>query len=272
MIKLSQLMKKIEKITSRDNGRLVHARKVRDGKVSEQIFIEGRRLVEEALRSGLWIDECFVVDGFQESEILEAVAKRTAAIAEISERTFGSIADTNHPQGIILIAKRPKISLESIESSLKASALPMVIFLKEINNPSNLGAVLRTAEAAGVAGVIVSTNSADVYSPKALRSAMGASFRIAVWENADFGDVLRWAKTGKLTTIAAVTTVGSSYIEIDWKTPRLLVFGSEAHGLNDSELERIDERVRIPMEDGVESLNLAVSAGIILFEAKRQTG
>ena len=191
------------------------------------------------------------------------------AIVELPDKIFRSIADTEQPQGIVLIAKRPKTSIENIESRITSALLPIVIFLKEINNPSNLGAILRTAEAAGVAGVIVSKNSADVFSPKALRGAMGASFRLPVWDNAGFDEVLRWAKR-KLVTTAADVSVSAGYTQIDWKTPRLLIFGSEAHGLNPSELEQINEMITIPMENAVESLNLAVSAGIILFEAKRQ--
>ena len=263
-------MKEIEKITSRDNRRLVNVRKVRDGKASEQIFVEGRRLVEEALRSGLIIDECFVVDDFLNGELVDAVARRTDQIFEISKKLFSSIADTERPQGIILIAKRPTIGAESIGSNISSATLPVVVFLSEINNPSNLGAIMRTAEAAGVAGVVVSANSADVYSPKALRGAMGASFRLSIWENADLEEALRWAKERDLTTTAADIAASCSYDQINWKTPRLLVFGSEAHGLRSEDLEQIDEKAGIPMANAVESLNIAVSAGIILFEARRQ--
>lgn len=264
-------MNEIPKIVSRDNGRLLHARKVRDGKVRSQMFIEGRRLVSEALTSELAIDECFVSDDFRDTAMLEAVAERTEAIAEISARLFVSIADTEHPQGIILIARRPEGLAERIELRLGVSSVPIVVFLKEINNPSNLGAVLRTAEAAGVAGVIVSANSADVYSPKALRAAMGASFRVPIWTEAELGDVLQWARELGLRTTATAASTDVNYTEILWKIPRLLIFGSEARGLSESEIAGTDERIRIPMESGVESLNLAVSAGIILFEAKRQS-
>lgn len=263
-------MNDIPKIVSRDNGRLMHARKVRDGKVRSEMFIEGRRLVSEALASDLAIDECFVADDFRDREMVQAVSERTDAIAQISARLFVSIADTDQPQGIILIAKRPAGFAEKIDSRLGSSSLPVVVFLKEINNPSNLGAVLRTAEAAGAAGVIVSTNSADVYSPKALRAAMGASFRVPIWDEAEFGDVLKWARAKNLRTTATGASTDTSYSEIDWRAPRLLIFGSEAHGLSETEMAVTDEQIRIPMESGVESLNLAVSAGIILFEAKRQ--
>ena len=260
-------MTEITKIESRDNSRLVHARKVRDGKVREQIFIEGKRLVTEALYSGLVIDECFVSDDFVDNDLLDAVSIHTHSIAQISDRIFASIADTEQSQGIILIANRPPVVAEF---NVIDSTLPIVVFLKEINNPSNLGAVLRAALAAGVAGVFVSTNSADAYSPKSLRAAMGASFRLPICDNANFDEVLKWANAKQMITVAADASADKSYVDINWKKPRLLIFGSEAHGLSNHELESVDETICVPIEAQVESLNLAVSAGIILFEAKRQ--
>src|SRR5260221_4736577 len=120
-------MKEFEKITSRDNQRLINARKVRDGKLSEQMFIEGRRLVQDALRSEITIDECFLVEGFRDRELIDAVAKRTKKIVEIPDRIYGSIADTNHPQGIIVIAKRPNTGVVEIETRMTSAALPIVI-------------------------------------------------------------------------------------------------------------------------------------------------
>lgn len=262
-------MIEIEKITSRDNQRLMNARKVRDGKDQSRIFIEGRRLVDEALRSRIVIEESFCVDDFSDKELLSAVEAKASKVAEMPERIFRSIADTDNSQGIILIGQRPKDGAAVIEDRLN-SPLPIVLFLKEINNPSNLGAILRTAEAAGVAGVVISGNSADVYSPKSLRAAMGASFRLPIWDGAVFDEVLLWAKSRGLVSTAADVGAEKSYTEIDWGRPRLLILGSEAHGLSDTDLDRIEEQMQIPMENDVESLNLAVSAGIILFEAKRQ--
>ncbi len=262
----------IEKITSRDNQRLVNARKVRDGKDPSRIFIEGGRLVNEALRSRMVIEECFCDEDFRDRELLSVVDTKTQKIAEMPGRIFRSITDTDNSQGIILIAERPKDGVAAIEKHLisRKSALPIVLFLKEINNPSNLGAILRTAEAAGVAGIAISENSADVYSPKSLRAAMGSSFRLPIWDQALFVDVLLWARKWGLESTAADVGAEKSYTQIDWHQPRLLIFGSEAHGLNETDLDRIDEQMQIPLENDVESLNLAVSAGIILFEAKRQ--
>ncbi len=262
-------MIEIEKITSRYNRRLVRARKIREGRETAFIFVEGRRLVKEALRSNLDFEECFLSESFQGDALIRAVLERTDAIAEIPEHIFSTIADTNQPQGIILITKRPETTAMDIMSRLGFVTLPVVIFLKEINNPSNLGAILRTAEAADVAGVIVSEKSADVFSPKALRAAMGASFRLPIRENVGYDAVLDWSREGDLITTAVDISAEVDYTTVDWSHPRLLIFGSEAHGLDDKDLEMVTEKILIPMANNVESLNLAVSAGIILFEAKR---
>lgn len=265
-------MNEIEKISSRDNQRLVNVRKVRDGRAEGAIFVEGKRLAVEALRSDIEIEECFFKSEFDDEDLLDAVADRAKNTFELSAKLFDSIADTKNPQGIILIAKRPSNGREKLEKRLdqRVAGLPLVLFLKEINNPANLGAIMRTAEAAGVAGVIVSTAAADVHSPKAVRAAMGASFRVPVWDGVTFDAAVDWARELGLTTVAADISGDTSYTDVDWTDGRLLIFGSEAHGLSLDELASVDNKIFIPMADGVESLNLAVSAGIILFEARRQ--
>jgi TrmH family RNA methyltransferase len=248
-------------ITSRDNGRLMAARRVRDGRDKFRIFIEGRRLAEEAVRSGLKITECFLSEDFDDAGL---VASIEAPTFRIPEKVFKTVADTETPQGIILVAERPDKVREVV------GELPITIFLSEINNPSNLGAILRTAEAAGVGNVILSNGSADPYSPKALRASMGSAFRLGILEGATIGDAAFVAhRQGSIVT-GAVLDGKASYLDTDWSRPRLLVFGSEAHGLSDEERTHLDETIRIPMTSDIESLNLAVSAGIILFEARRQ--
>ncbi len=265
------------KITSRDNQRLKFARKVADGRVKDAIFIEGARLAEEVIRAEIEIFDVLITENFRKTErgqkILRNLDDKTEHFAEISERIFNSVSDTKHSQGIIIIAAKPAAGKSIIEANLRKNErpLPLFILLHQINNPSNLGAILRTAEAAGVSGVITTENSADVFSPKALRGAMGAAFRLPVWTNADFFEALSWSKEKNLISVCADVNAEKSYLDIDWKKPRLLIFGSEAHGLNSEERRQIDESLIIPMENNVESLNLAVSCGVILFEAKRQS-
>ena len=264
----------MQKITSRDNQKLKFARKVREGREKDFLFVEGVRLAEEFLKSGLQIFDCFFTTDFLTPErnqnLFKQISEKNQNLFEMPERLFKSLSDTKNSQGIILIGEKPRTGNEKI--NLESSAcrqFPFIVLLHEINNPNNLGAVLRTAEAAGAANVIISKHSTDVFSPKALRSAMGASFRLNFWTDADFETVLNWAKENNLTTVCADISSKKNVWEIDWKKPRVIIFGSEAHGLSEQERNRIDESLSIPMEKPVESLNLAVSCAVVLYEAKR---
>ena len=257
-------MNENDAITSRDNIKLKLARAVRDGREPLLIFIEGSRLFEEALRSGLDIQHILVSSDVSDSvKLAELPISKRPSVAKVAPRLFDSIADTTNSQGVIALAVKPSSGLENVPPGL-------TVLLHRINNPSNLGAVIRTAEAAGVAGLITTKGSADAFSPKALRASMGSAFRLPIVEGIDFAIAVDWARERGLVSTAADISGEIGYAEIDWLVPRLVVFGSEAHGLNQTELAVIDEKILIPMENEVESLNLAVSSGIILFEAKRQ--
>jgi TrmH family RNA methyltransferase len=262
------------KISSRDNQRIKHAAKVRDCLIKEQIFVEGLRLAEEALRSNLKISDVYFTESFSQTErgndFLQKLEKFNPT--EISENILHSLSDTKNSQGIVLICEKPKTNKAELEAALENESrkIPLVVLLHQTNNPTNLGAILRTCEAVGVSGVILTKNSADVFSPKALRGAMGASFRLPIWSGADFFEVIDWAKEKNLISVCSDVNAKKSYLEIDWKKPRLLIFGSEARGLSVDERSVVVEDLIIPMENQVESLNLAVSCGVILYEAKRQ--
>ncbi len=248
---------------------------MRDGNIKDLIFVEGWRLCQEVLRSNLKIDEFFFTESFTKNEygeeFLAKVSAKNIAVTKVSEKVFNSLADTKTSQGIVFVCQKPETSRRRIEASWEKNKreFPLIILLHQINNPSNLGAILRTCEAVGVAGVILTNNSADAFSPKALRGAMGASFRLPIWEHADFLEAVYWAKEKNLISVCADINAEKSYLEIDWKKSRLLIFGSEAHGLSAEERAEVNESLVIPMENGVESLNLAVSCGVILFEAKK---
>jgi TrmH family RNA methyltransferase len=263
-------MRDTVQISSRDNAQLKEARRVRDGKERGKIFIEGARLVTEALRSGLEIETLFLSDegvsraaGIRDPEI-------TGEIYSVADAAFRSISDTVTSQGLVAIARRPSTGQTDLEKRLRSASVPVVLFLHQTNNPSNLGAVIRTAEASGAAGLIVSSGSADAFSPKALRAAMGSSFRLPVWTDAEFAAVSKWAEENNLQKVATELGASKTYADVDWTRPSLLLLGSEAHGLSSAELKDVNEKIVIPMEQAVESLNLAVACGVILFEARRQ--
>lgn len=258
-------------ISSRENPKIKFARAVRDGKERAFIFLEGLRLAEEILRADLKIQEVFYTEHFAGSERGQNFLKSFQAIStEVSQKVFDSIADTKNSQGVIVIAGKPANGKEQIETNLQKIKSPLVLMLHQISNPANLGAILRTAEAAGIAGIIITKNSADAFSTKALRGAMGACLRLPVWTNADFFEVLEWSGKQNLNSVCADINSEKSYTEIDWNAGKLLIFGSEGHGLSEAERLATDENLVIPMANGVESLNLAAACAVILFEARRQ--
>jgi RNA methyltransferase, TrmH family len=259
-------------ITSRDNSLLRQARAVRDGKIEELIFVEGLRLCEEARRSNLEIEAVIVSEELLRKERavgaideLSNVAKR---IGSVSEKLLESISYTKTPQGIVVLARRP----ESSEQRLSANpgANPLVVVLHQINNPVNVGAILRTAEAAGATGVITTRNTSDPFSPKSLRGAMGSAFRLPIWSGPTFEEMIDWCRSRGFTRICADVGANRSYTDIDWTGPCALLLGPESTGFTDEELENADWRVGIPMKGEAESLNVSVAAGILLFEAARQ--
>lgn len=267
-------MEDIEYITSRENPRIKHARSVREGRETDLMFIEGIRLVEEALRSSLRLSEAFVSAELLGSErtdlIVRALRDSGAIVHSVSKKVSDSLSDTKNGQGIVALADRPVLKKLRELNPGNTSGIPLVLFLDTVSNPSNLGAVVRTAEAAGVAGLIVSRGSADPYSAKALRASMGSAFRLPIVTESDLQVVVDWARKEGFISTAADVSATNTYFRTDWLKPRLLVLGSEAHGLDAKTIAEMDELTVIAMENGVESLNLAVASGIILFEANRQ--
>jgi TrmH family RNA methyltransferase len=262
------------KITSRDNSLLRRARAVRDGKIEESIFVEGLRLCEEALSSGLKIEAVIhseeIVRKERAAQLIEKLGSLCDAVASVSEKLLDSISYTKTPQGIVLLAARPA----SDEASFKARqpASPQLIVMHGINNPVNVGAILRTAEAAGVTGAIATANTSDPFSPKALRGAMGSAFRLPIWTGPDYENVMAWCAQRGIRTVAASANSPRLFTELDWHGASALVVGPESSGLSPEEIALADEAVRIPMKGSVESLNVAVATGVLLYEASRQRG
>ncbi len=262
---------KLLRINSRDNSLLRRARSVRDGKVDDLIFIEGLRLCEEALRSDLKIEALIYSDQIARKDRaakLIAEIETSAKTAVISENLLESISYTKTPQGIILLASRPVISQEEFQE--KQSSTPLVVILHGINNPVNVGAILRTAEAAGVTGAIVTPNTADPFSPKSLRGAMGSAFRLPVRTGASYADAIVWCAEQNIRSICAVVHGQKPFTEFDWRKPCALILGPESTGLSDDEIAAANQSVFIPMAGQVESLNVAVATGILLYEASMQ--
>ncbi|HJR07263.1 MAG TPA: RNA methyltransferase [Pyrinomonadaceae bacterium] len=259
-------------ITSRQNTLIRHARAVSKGLVRDSIFIEGLRLCEEAARSGLVCEDVLYTERLAEDEraarLLAELKHGGVRLTIVGESVFASLGDTKHPQGIVVLARRFATDKATFERSLRPN--PLVVVLHRINNPANAGAMLRVAEAAGANGVITTAGSVDVLSPKALRGAMGSSFRLPLWTNADFAGVIEWCASRGICTVSADVAAKKSHTDLAWTEARAVLMGAEAGGLSDEEIALADERIRVPMQPPVESLNVAVALAVILYEAARQ--
>jgi len=259
-------------ITSRDNSLLRQARAVRDGKIDELIYVEGLRLCEEAQRSNLKIEAVIVSEELMRKERaapaiaeLSRVSKRTASV---SEKLLESISYTKTPQGIVVLAERPESSEARLAETVATK--PLLVVLHQINNPVNVGAILRTAEAAGATGVITTKNTSDPFSPKSLRGAMGSAFRLPIWSGPSFDEVVDWCRERRIVTACADGEATTDYTDLDWTVGSALLLGPESTGFTAEELMSADLKVKIPMKGLAESLNVSVAAGILLFEAARQ--
>lgn len=259
-------------ITSRDNEKVKNARAVRDGKERKSIFIEGVRLCEEAVLANLKITEAFANVTFDSDErgknLIDALRDKTVRINFLSEKVFETLSETKSSQGIVFLASCPKNGIEVIEKELPQS--PLFVILHKTNNPANAGAVVRVAEAAGVRGIIATKGVTYLFSPKALRGSMGSSFRLPMWLGATFDEAIAWCRKHKIKTVCAAPLGGLVHTEFDWKQPCALILGEEGSGLTEKEIAASDTAIRIPMCPPVESLNVAVATGILLYEAFRQ--
>lgn len=263
-------------ITSRHNSRLQFARRVRDGREKDFIFIEGLRLCEEAARTGLSIEEVFFTENITRDdrgatmlEELSCGTSRATTPWQVREDILAGVSDTKNSQGLIIIARRPECTRQSFADLLPAGPLLLVV-LHRINNPANAGALIRVAEAAGAGGAIATSGSTDLFSPKALRGAMGSSFRLPLWDNVEFQTVLDWCAGRNISTISTDLRADRVYTDIDWTTPVAIVLGPEAAGLSSAEVAATNLSVRIPMRPPVESLNVATALAVVCYEAERQ--
>ena len=259
-------------VTSRDNSLLRRARAVRDGKIDDLIFVEGLRLCEEALTTNLDIEAVIYSDHLAQkvraAKLITQLGDRAKSSATVSEKLLESVSYTKTPQGIVALATRPASDIDTF--ARRQPAKPLIVILHETNNPVNVGAIVRTAEAAGATGVIATANTADPFSPKALRGAMGSAFRLPVWRGGTFSEALDWCRARKTRIICADVSADKVFSDVDWRKPTALLVGRESAGLSEEELASADLAVRIPMKGLAESLNVAVATGVILYEAARQ--
>lgn len=255
-------------ITSTSNEKIKHVAALQQKaglRREESLFvIEGGRLFWEAPVS--LVREVYVSERF----LKNADGKMKVRLGEtgyeiVSEQAFAKMSDTKAPQGILAVLAQQKYEKESL-----LGTSPLLLLLENIQDPGNLGTILRTAEGAGVTGVVMSRDCADIYQPKVVRSTMGSLFRVPFYQTEDLLQEIRFLQGRNVKVYAAYLEGSKAYDEADYRGGSAFLIGNEGNGLTEEAALAADERVRIPMAGKLESLNAGVSAALLVYEAARQ--
>ncbi len=254
------------KITSRDNRtvkdtvRLISSAKARR---EEGLFVaEGLRLCEDAMLSGLRFLHLFVSDSAlkRQSDAVVSLEKNADKVYYVSDSLYASMSDTLTPQGVMAVIAKPELEIR-LDKNGKYIALECV------QDPANLGAVSRSAEAFGLSGLVLSADCCDAFSPKALRASMGALFRIPVIIT---NDIIGLFNEADISTFACVVDSSAKPISsVEFPSGSAAIIGNEGNGLRAETIEAASERITIPMSGRAESLNAAVAAAITIWEMQR---
>lgn len=260
-----------EVIRSRKNPLVRIAVEAREGREKGFVFVEGVRLCEEAARAAVEVETVLHTPALaadeRASRLLEELRGRGARVVAAEADVLDFVSDTKTTQGVVALARRPPTGPHLLE---RGASTPLVVVMHRANNPSNAGAMLRVAEAAGATAAVATRGSTDLFSPKSLRGSMGSAFRLPLWTGVELGEVLAWCAARGVAAVATSAAAPQTHTECDWTRPRAVVLGPEAGGLSEEEARAAAEVVRIPMRAPVESLNVAVALGVILYEAARQ--
>lgn len=252
-------------ITSSSNAQLkqiIQYNKKAKARRQDGVFVaEGIKMFEEAPKDQ--IRRIFVSQSFEEKHG-DMLKDRKYDVVE--DRLFGSISDTQTPQGVLCVLEQRQADIQKILQQEK----PVLVLLEDLQDPGNVGTILRTAEGAGVDGVILSANCVDMYNPKTIRSTMGSIYRVPFCYVEDMTGFAGKLCAAGIHTYAAHLAGEHTYDQEDYRQGTALMIGNEGNGLSDALTRQAQHLIRIPMRGKVESLNAAMAAGILTYEVARQ--
>jgi TrmH family RNA methyltransferase len=255
-------------ITSKDNEVVKHIRKLKDKKFRDEVgefVIEGIRIIEEAILENAKIKMVVVCDGCLNSDpirndLLYKLAKEK--VIYVSENIFKVLTDVTNPQGILAVIEKNKSKEIDFSQDL-------FLILDNIQDPGNMGTILRTADSVALTQIIVPKGNADCYNPKVVRSTMGAIFRVNVIEVEDLKKTIKELQKHKIQVLATDLNTDYSIYDVNYKKSAIVI-GNEGNGVSKEILNLANKRIKIPMKGKTESLNAAVATGIILYNAVRE--
>lgn len=256
-------------ITSTSSAQVKHVlllqKKAKARREYKEFVVEGAKMVSEAPKDRIvkvYMSESFANNSLaylSEAGIDESVAET------VSDHIFAHMSDTQTPQGVMAIVK---MRTTDIEEMLTDNAL--IIGIENLQDPGNLGTIVRMGEGAGVTGIVMSSNTVDMYNPKTIRSTMGSIYRVPVLYTEDFTETLNLLKGNQVRVYAAHLNGEAVYTQPDYTGKTAFLIGNEGNGLTDAATKAADTLIKIPMEGEVESLNAAIACTVLTYEAKRQ--
>lgn len=259
----------MQKITSKDNEFIKHIKKLKDKKyrdLNNEYMIEGIKLVKEAIQEKAEIKQIIICEECDNTEIIPKELTYEIAKYEciyVTKQIFNSITEVKNPQGILAV-----VSKEKTENGIDYSQ-DIIVALDDLQDPGNLGTILRTVDSIGLTQILVSKGTADCFNPKVVRSTMGAIFRVKIIECEDLKNTLKEMKNHHFKIMVTSLQTNNSIYDVDYNK-KVIVVGNEANGVEKEIQDMADEKVKIPMLGKTESLNASVATGIVLYEYVRQ--
>ena len=281
-------------ISSKDNEFIKHIKKLKDKKyrdLNNEYIIEGIKIIEEAINEKANIKQVVICDDCEKTsniskELMYEIARYECIY--VTKKIFDSLTDVSNPQGILAIVEKNavKSKISNIKNSEKSETIDVeekeiiaeneidynqdiIVALDDIQDPGNLGTILRTVDSIGINQILVSKGTADSYNPKVVRSTMGAIFRVRIIECEDLEKTLKEIQKHNFEIVVTSLQTKNSIYDIDYKK-KVIVIGNEANGVEPRIQKIADKKVKIPMLGKTESLNASVATGIILYEYVRQ--
>ncbi|MFY9342361.1 MAG: RNA methyltransferase [Planctomycetota bacterium] len=256
-------------VTSTKNPVVQQFRAAGSGELAGAMLAEGVRLVQEALDAGLRVSVAAVSPRLQDAGLRTRLLAVAESFLECSDEVLAKMSGMETPPGVAVLLERPRTDERDL---LGKGWAPLVVAAAGVRDPGNLGSLVRTAEAAGATGCVTMRGGADPFRDKAVRGAMGSLFRLPVLHGLDAAAVVEFARHHRLRLVVADGDGDTVHTAADLRSPLVLVVGAEAAGVPAELRAAAATRVRIPLQPPVESLNVAVAAGVLLFEVRRQRG
>ncbi|MBQ7470447.1 MAG: RNA methyltransferase [Pseudobutyrivibrio sp.] len=265
-------------ITSTNNNQIKNIialnKKARERRAQRLFVVEGIRGVAEV--PGDLLHAIYYIEGFGDSaegqKFLSEIQAKAPQVTceEVAKSVFNSMSDTVTPQGVLALVKMQDFTLEDVFGSSAGEAAHIVI-LESLQDPGNMGTIVRTAEGAGATGIIMNSTTVDIYSPKVVRSTMGSIFRVPHLVVSDLGETIKTLEDKYGVFVYAAHLKGEKfYTELDFKGPTAFMIGNEGNGLTDEMADLATSYLKIPMEGQLESLNASVAASLLMYETHRQ--